>query len=117
MSVKRTRRSACDDLDDMHKRLKALNARLSQTRADYDAQINALETVVAQTQTTIIQKKAERDAQLNAIAADRDRTRSVTDELEEFVRDIDKGGAALRKWQGHAFLRCDFAELPIPDRH
>ena len=42
MSVKRTRRSACDDLDDMHKRLKALNARLSQTRADYDAQINAL---------------------------------------------------------------------------
>ena len=79
--------------------------------------VKAIETVVAQTQTTIIQKKAERDAQLNAIAADRDRTRSVTDELEEFVRDIDKGGAALGKWRGHAFLRCDFAELPIPDRH
>ena len=67
--------------------------------------VKAIETVVAQTQTTIIQKKAERDAQLNALAADRDRTRSVTDELEEFVRDIDKGGAALRKWRGHAFLR------------
>ena len=59
MSVKRTRRSACDDLDDMHKRLKALNARLSQTRADYDAQINALFVVFQSNKFTLRIGKAQ----------------------------------------------------------